>query len=126
MPVRTSAAIRASSSGSRRAVGHAEHRLADRAVRHELRDVDADAPGFERLALRHEIGRAAAIRVDEDRRDALRQQRHRRVQRARQALGRVRVHVDESWRDNQPRRVDRRVRAVAPFEPADRGDAVAR
>ena len=59
-----------------------------------------------RRALRRQIGRSSAVGVDEDRGDALRQQRHRCVQRAAEPLGRVRVHVDEARRDRQARCLD--------------------
>ena len=61
----------------RRAIGEADHLLANRAVRHELADVHADAACLERLALRGEIDGTAAVRIDEDRGDALRKERRR-------------------------------------------------
>ena len=89
-----------------RAIGEADHLLANRAVRHELPDVYADAARFERLALFGEIDGTAAVRIDEYRGDALRKERRRLAKTSRQPLGAVGVHVDESGRNRQPRRVE--------------------
>ena len=111
--------------GSRRAVGHAEHRLADRAVRHELRDVDADASGLKRRALRaRSVGpppsglMKTVVMPCASSGTAV-------CSAPSEPLGRVRVHVDESRRDHQARRIDDPCGRGA-VEPADGGDAVCR
>ena len=57
---------------------HAEHLLAHRPVRDELRDVDAEAGLEERGPLPGQVDRPTAIGVDEHGGDALGEQRHRR------------------------------------------------
>jgi hypothetical protein len=75
MPWRDSSTIFASSLGVGIAIGHAHHLAADRAVRHELRDVGADVLLLVGGALRRQIDRAASVRIDEDGRQSLREQR---------------------------------------------------
>ena len=55
----------------------------DRPVRDVQRDVDADAALLVAGALSLEIGRTAAVRIEHDRRDALRDQRASFLQRSR-------------------------------------------
>jgi len=83
-------------------------------VRDVERHVHADAALFVPGALRTEIGRPGAVRIERDRREALRDQLPRLFQVAGQSSRRVRVHVDETGRDGQTGRVDdARCRRVA-------------
>ena len=75
-------------------------------MRHVERDVDADPSLFVSSSLGAQIDRSAAIWIDRDRRNALRQQLAGVLESAGEAVGRVRVHVDESRRDNQAGSVD--------------------
>ena len=104
------------------AVGHPEHCAPNRAVRHVEGDVDADAALLESGPLGSQVGRAAAVRVQRNGRQALREELPAVLQTATQALRRVRVDVDEPGRDGQPGRVDRaRGRRIA--EASDLDDA---
>ena len=111
----------------RRAIGHAEHFAADRAVRHVQRDVDADAALLEARALRPQVHGAAAIGVDRHGRDPLREQLARFPEAALETLRRVRVHVDEAGRDRESVGVDhagrRRIAQPAHVDDAAAADA---
>ena len=98
---------------------------AHRVVPDHLADVEAHAVPEERLALRREAHRAAAVRVDHHRREALRQQGPavRQLRRG-QPLARVVVHVDEARRDGEPAGVDPPL-GLHVVQVADRGDPVA-
>ena len=62
----------------------------------EQRGVRPGMRRFERGTLRGEIDRSAAVGIDDHGRDPLREDRLRLVQRGiAQAIGRVRMHVDE-------------------------------
>ncbi|OLB63586.1 MAG: hypothetical protein AUI11_00790 [Acidobacteria bacterium 13_2_20CM_2_66_4] len=101
---------------ARRAIGHAEHLAPNRSMRHVQRDVDADAALLVADPLRPQVHRSAAVRVERDGRDALRDQLPRILQRVRQTVRRVRMDVDEARRDRQPARIDdaRRRRVAEP------------
>ncbi len=70
------------------------------------RDVHADAALLEACALRAQIRRAAAVRVQRDRRDALREQLTALLQGSFETLGRVRMHVDETGRHRSSLGID--------------------
>ena len=74
----------------------------------EQRDVRPDTAPLELGALLREVDRAAAVRVDDDRRHALRDDRLRLAEiLARQHLSGMGVDVDEPGRDDSPFRIDR-------------------
>src|SRR5690606_8125353 len=102
------------------------------AVADEQDGVGPDAAPLDALALLADRPGRAAVLVDDDRRDALRDEvRRRAAARVRvaqpaalaAAVVRVRVNVDEAGRDDLAARVDRARGARARRgEPADRGD----
>ena len=106
--------------GTRRRLHHG---AAHAAVADEERDVRPEPAGLERLALRRQIGRPAAIRIHDERRHALRNDRLCLAQVGpRQSFGRMRVDIDESGGDETLGGVDRR-RRLGAGERAHRGDA---
>ena len=97
------------------AIRHPHHRLANRSVRHHQADVETDALLVVARALRREIGRAAAIRIDEHGRDALREHRLPVLQFVGgQAAAGVRVDVDEAGRQRRGPSASIVLVAVAP------------
>ena len=96
-----------------------------RVVAAEKRDVDAERLVVERVEVRTERPRTAAVRTAQRERDAL----HRRALRVGH-LGerlRVRVQIDEAGRDDQSARVDRALRERRRDRPAlDAYDVIAR
>ena len=101
----------------RRPIRHAEHIASDRTVRHIQGDVDADSARLETRTLGAQVGRAAAVRVQCDRGDALCNQLSSFLERALEPLRRMRVDVDESWGDRQAARVDHPRRGRVPSRP---------
>ncbi len=107
------------------AVGHAHDRLAHRPVRHHQADVEADALARVAPGLRVQVGRPAAVGVDDDRGDALRQHRAAVLELVgRQPAAGVRVHVDEAGGQRQALRLEG-LGARRAAQPPDGGDAVA-
>ncbi len=125
MARRTSARMRSSSSaeGSRRSAFITAPRMLPCPMSSAtFGPVPADSSAF---ALRGEIDRSAAVRIDDERGDALRHDRLRLPQLgAGETLARVRVHVDEARRDVAVAGVDHRCR-VRVREHAHRRDAAA-
>ena len=94
-------------------------------MRHELRDVGADVLLLVGGALRRQIDRAAAVGIDEHRRQALREQRLAVLQLlGRQPAAGVRVHVDEARRDVAIAGVDHRL-GGGVAERSHRANAIA-
>ena len=86
---------------------HADDFAAHGSVPDELRDIDADPVSGEGFALSVEIGRPTAIRVHDDRRDALGQKRLSLAQfGSREPPGRMRMDIDEARSEVEPTRVD--------------------
>ena len=107
------------------AIGHAHHGLPDGSVRDHQSHVGTNALLAVSRPLTGEVGRPAAIRVDENRRDPLREDGLPLLERvAGEAGTSVRVDVDEPWSDDETSRVDRSDRRRRPQRP-DRCDAVA-
>src|SRR4029450_3776228 len=94
--------------GSRRALLRCAHDLCPyAAVSNEERDVWTKSARLEATALRGQIDPNATVGIHDNRRYTLREDRTRLAElRTRKALGGVRVHVDESWRDQQALRLD--------------------
>ena len=89
------------------------------------RGVDANPVLLERQTLLPEIGRSAAVRIEDRQRHPLRQQLARVTEPGiAEAARRVRVHVDEARRDQPILRVDDD-RSGGARQPADGGDAIA-
>ncbi len=89
--------------GVRCSVRHPEHLSPDGAVRYELRGVHPDPVAEEDLALCGEVDGAAAVRVDEDGGDPLREERDGLAcLRIRESLPAVRMRVDEAGREVEP------------------------
>jgi hypothetical protein len=113
--------------GRRRRGGHPEHRSAHRAlpdVHGRVRANAALSPSVERAP---DLDRPAAVVVRDDGRDALHEIREVGVSlRRRQVRLRVRMRIDESRGDDQPRRVDRsRRRDTTRRGVADERDSIA-
>src|SRR5690606_7853410 len=88
--------------GVRGTVRHAQYLAADGAVRHEQRHVHARARGLDLTTLLDQVDGAATIRIHEDGRDALHQQRRGRAQlRVGEGAARVRVGIDEAGCDEE-------------------------
>jgi hypothetical protein len=79
--------------------------------------LDADAARLERRALGAEIGCAAAVGIERNRRQPLREQLARLVQLAGEAGGRVRVDVDEAGRNGEPPASMTRAAGALPSRP---------
>ena len=107
----------------RRSIGAAHHRAPHRAVADQERDVRPEPAFLELHALRREIDGPAAVRIRDDRRDPLRQERLPLLQlRPDESFGSVRMHVDEPGCDEPVGRVNRG-RRLRGAQPADGRDA---
>jgi hypothetical protein len=95
----------------RRAIRRSHHRAANRIVSGEKRDVDSERLPLERIEIRAERPRAAAVGPAECQSHTL----HRRALRLRNVHHRieVRVQIDEPRRDDQPARIDDPLRVRA-------------
>ena len=84
----------------------------------QLRNVDAETVLQQLPTLGDQIDGTATVRVDEDRRDPLREQRPRVAELGRgEAAGGVRMRVDEAGDDPEPAGVDNPTRARPVDQP---------
>ena len=109
----------------RRAILTSHDRRPDRTVSDQKRDVRTDASSLQPRTLGREIDAAAAVRIPDDRRDALCQQRQALPKLPRrQPFESVRMNVDEAGRHETIGRIDEHGGSCTG-KPSDSGNAIA-
>ena len=94
-------------------------------MRHEQTDVRPQALPAIAIALRLQVSRPAAIGIDENTCDALRQEGLALLERfGRETRASVRMDVDEAWCDSEPTRINH-ARGAGFAETADGANAIA-